>query len=170
MKEGNRSEESPSSPYRVLQQISGEAVRAAGEALQNVYSSSSSKFSTAGVGHRRSRSEIVTSSVNRSGNNFTKWKSQVQKTLKNWGSTVQEDSSFLSFDPEVLANQKRQWYQLHSKTSVHCLLFGIFTACSYVYGIFWQEYSEINCISCLFLTCDFSFPGILFFTLSFFYI
>lgn len=136
MKEGNRSEESPSSPYRVLQQISGEAVRAAGEALQNVYSSSSSKFSTAGVGHRRSRSEIVTSSVNRSGNNFTKWKSQVQKTLKNWGSTVQEDSSFLSFDPEVLANQKRQWYQLHSKTSVHCLLFGIFTACSYVYGIF----------------------------------
>ncbi|KAL3336347.1 hypothetical protein AABB24_032210 [Solanum stoloniferum] len=117
MKEGNGQEELPSSPYRVLQQISEEAVRVAGEALQNVYSSSSSKFSTTGVGHRRSRSEIVTSSVQRSGSNFTKWKSQMQKTLRNWGSTSQEDSSFLSFNPEVLANQKRQWYQLHSKTS-----------------------------------------------------
>lgn len=117
MKEGNGQEELPSSPYRVLQQISEEAVRVAGEALQNVYSSSSSKFSTTGVGHRRSRSETVTSSVQRSGSNFTKWKSQMQKTLRNWGSTSQEDSSFLSFNPEVLANQKRQWYQLHSKTS-----------------------------------------------------
>ncbi|CAN4098113.1 unnamed protein product [Withania somnifera] len=117
MKEGNGQEESPSSPYRVLQQISEEAVRVAGEALQNVYSSSSSKFSSSGVGHRRSRSEMVTSSVTRSGSNFTKWKSQMQKTLRKWGSTSQEDSSFLSFNPEVLANQKRQWYQLHSKTS-----------------------------------------------------
>ncbi|XP_059300813.1 uncharacterized protein LOC132053034 isoform X1 [Lycium ferocissimum] len=118
MKEGNGQEELPSSPYRVLQQISEEAVRVAGEALQNVYSSSSSKFASSGVvGHRRSRSEIVTSSVHRSGSNFNKWKSQMQRALKNWGSTSQEDSSFLSFNPEVLANQKRQWYQLHSKTS-----------------------------------------------------
>ncbi|MCD7467426.1 hypothetical protein HAX54_004847 [Datura stramonium] len=117
MKEGNGPEESPSSPYRVLQQISEEAVRVAGEALQNVYSSSSSKFSSTTVGHRRSRSEIVTSSANRSGGNFAKWKSKMQKALRNWGSTSQEDSSYLSFNPEVLANQKRQWYQLHSKTS-----------------------------------------------------
>ncbi|KAM3373771.1 hypothetical protein P3S68_012485 [Capsicum galapagoense] len=117
MKEGNGPDELPSSPYRVLQQISEEAVRAAGEALQNVYSSSSSKFSSTGVGHRRSRSEIVTSSVNRSGSNFTRLKSQMQKALKNWGSTSQEESSFYSFNPEVLANQKRQWYQLHSKAS-----------------------------------------------------
>ncbi|KAJ8559351.1 hypothetical protein K7X08_003409 [Anisodus acutangulus] len=118
MKEGNGKEEFPSSPYRVLQQISEEAVRVAGEALQNVYSSSSSKLASTGVGHRRSRSEIVTLSVHRSGSsNFNKWKSQMQRALKNWGSTSQEDSSFLSFNPEVLANQKRQWYQLHSKTS-----------------------------------------------------
>ncbi|XP_075100932.1 uncharacterized protein LOC107783660 isoform X3 [Nicotiana tabacum] len=120
MKEGNGQEELPSSPYRVLQQISEEAVRVAGEALQNVYSSSSSRFSpsTGIVGHRRSRSEIVTSSIHRSGSsNFTKWKSQMQRALRNWGTTSQEDCSFLSFNPEVLANQKRQWYQLHSKTS-----------------------------------------------------
>lgn len=168
MKEGNGQEELPSSPYRVLQQISEEAVRVAGEALQNVYSSSSSKFSTTGVGHRRSRSETVTSSVQRSGSNFTKWKSQMQKTLRNWGSTSQEDSSFLSFNPEVLANQKRQWYQLHSKTSVCFLHFGIWTACSFVYGIFWKEYSEMNHISCFFSCLWFSFPDILFFTLVFF--
>ncbi|XP_009790646.1 uncharacterized protein [Nicotiana sylvestris] len=120
MKEGNGQEELPSSPYRVLQQISEEAVRVAGEALQNVYSSSSSRFSpnTGVVGHRRSRSEIVTSSIHRSGSsNFTKWKSQMQRALRNWGTTSQEDCSFLPFNPEVLANQKRQWYQLHSKTS-----------------------------------------------------
>ncbi|KAL2470591.1 DENN (AEX-3) domain-containing protein [Abeliophyllum distichum] len=109
----------PASPIEVVQHLSEEAVRASSEALRNV--SGSANLSTRpplASGHRRARSEVVTSFHGRSAScsNFQKWKSQMQKAL-HWGDcSSREDSQYSSFDPEILANQKRQWYQLHSKT------------------------------------------------------
>ncbi|XP_059626112.1 uncharacterized protein LOC132269098 isoform X2 [Cornus florida] len=104
------------SPYQVLQQISEEAVRVAGEKIQSVYSGSSNIPPLPPV-HRRSQSEVLTA-VHRRNNSFQRWKSQVQKALR-WGSNLREPSCCSSFNPEVLANQKRQWYQFHSKTLDH---------------------------------------------------
>ncbi|KAK4761765.1 hypothetical protein SAY87_029649 [Trapa incisa] len=106
-------EERPPSPYWPLQQISEEAFRVAGEALQSVYNGSPS-ISPLAPGHRRSQSEVL-SSVHRRSNSFQRLKSQVQKAWR-WGSNLQEESHRSNFNPEILANQKRQWYQLHSKT------------------------------------------------------
>ncbi|XP_057483036.1 LOW QUALITY PROTEIN: uncharacterized protein LOC130769798 [Actinidia eriantha] len=105
-------EEWPTSPYQVLQQISEEAVRVAGEALQSVYLSSSN-IQPPGQGHRRSQSEVVTG-VHKHNNSFQRWKSNVQRALR-WGNGYQEQNGYSAFNPEVLANQKRQWYELHSK-------------------------------------------------------
>lgn len=102
------------SPYEVLQHISGEAVRVAGEAIQNVVSSP--KVVPSPVGHRRTRSEIV----HKRHNSLQRLKSHVQKAFR-WGGNSKEQSYCIQFNPEILANQKRQWYQLHSKTSVWLL-------------------------------------------------
>ncbi|XP_057964070.1 uncharacterized protein LOC131155149 [Malania oleifera] len=106
----------PSSPYWVLQHLSGEAFRVAGEAIQNVHLGSSST-PPQGLEHRRSRSEVLIAGHKRD-NNFQKWKAQVQKAWK-WGSNSQEQSFRSSFNPEVLANQKRQWSQNHSIIQDH---------------------------------------------------
>lgn len=112
--DGDMLEEWPTSPYRVLQHISEEAVRVAGDALQGVYlGNSSSKIHPSGPGHRRSHSEAVTG-LHRRTNSFQKWKSQMQRTLR-WGNTSREQCP--PFNPEVLANQKRQWYRLHFNMS-----------------------------------------------------
>ena len=111
-------EEWPSSPYQVLQQISEEAVRVAGEALQIVYLGSWN-VQPSGPGHRRSQSEVVTG-LHRRNNSFQRWKSNVQRALR-WGNSYQERNGYSAFNPEVLANQKRQWYELHSKALVSCL-------------------------------------------------
>lgn len=95
-------EERPSSPIWVLQHLSGEARRVAGEAL------------SAAQRHRRSQSEVVTSGHRRN-NSFQRMKTQVQKVWR-WGSNLQEEENRRNFNPEVLANQKRQWYQLHCNT------------------------------------------------------
>ncbi|RAL43437.1 hypothetical protein DM860_012578 [Cuscuta australis] len=123
-REGEWGEELQTPPYQVLQQISEEVVRVTGEALQNITGSfgippAASRSRT----HRRSHSEVVVTSSSSSssvlhwgggGNayNFQKWKIQMQKAL-HWGNHFQDDSP--SFNPEILADQKRQWYQLHPK-------------------------------------------------------
>ncbi|XP_031373072.1 uncharacterized protein LOC116188080 isoform X2 [Punica granatum] len=106
-------EDRPSSPYWALQQISEEAFRVAGEALQSVYNGSPS-LSPLAPGHRRSQSEVMTAGHRRS-NSLQRLKVQMQKAWR-WGSNLQEESPRSNFNPEILANQKRQWYQLHSKT------------------------------------------------------
>ncbi|XP_021893737.1 uncharacterized protein LOC110811521 [Carica papaya] len=117
MKEDTEAEEDhPSSSHEVLQQFSEEAVRVAGEELQSVCSSSAS-LPPGGPGHRRCRSEIGTLGHKRGGS-FQKLRTQVQKAWR-WGSNSREEGGPPSFNPEVLANQKRQWYQLHSKTMDH---------------------------------------------------
>ncbi|XP_052211443.1 uncharacterized protein LOC127814175 isoform X2 [Diospyros lotus] len=110
--DGDTSEECSSSPIQVLRQISEDAARMDGEALQNVYSSNSQ---ASGPGHRRCQSEVLTAEHSRN-NSFGRWKAQVQKALQ-WGSHSQNRSRCSSFNPEVLTNQKRQWYQFNSKTS-----------------------------------------------------
>ncbi|CAL9023384.1 unnamed protein product [Prunus brigantina] len=110
--DGEAHEEQASSPIQVLQEISEEAFKMAGETLQNMYSGNSSMPPLA-PGHRRSQSEVVTTRHRRS-NSLQKLKCQMQKAWK-WGSNSRGDLR-LAFNPEVLANQKRQWYQLHSRS------------------------------------------------------
>ncbi|XP_011083072.1 uncharacterized protein LOC105165685 [Sesamum indicum] len=108
------------SPIEVLQQLSQEAVRLAGEAWQSAYPGGPlvNPSTLEQPRHRRAHSEVVVSSYRRSisSSSFHKWKSQMQKAL-HWGGRSLRDSQYSSFNPEVLANQKRQWYQLNSKTT-----------------------------------------------------
>ncbi|KAL5796436.1 hypothetical protein ACOSQ2_001256 [Xanthoceras sorbifolium] len=110
-------EDTPSSPspspsaYLVLQNISEEAVRVAGEALQGVYSPHVPPR------HRRAQSEVITG-PHAHNNGFQRLKSHMQKAWR-WGGSLKEEGCQSSFNPEVLANQKRQWYQRHSKTMDH---------------------------------------------------
>lgn len=101
----------PPSPYVVLQQISEEAVRVAGEALQSVYTGSN----IPPLGHRRSQSEVVMGHHKRS-NSFQRWKTQMKKAW-GWGDNSSEQGCWSSFNPEILADHKRQWLQLQSKSS-----------------------------------------------------
>ncbi|KAI3526544.1 hypothetical protein L1887_05801 [Cichorium endivia] len=67
-------------------------------------------MATVGGGHRRCRSEIVTSlNTQNQSNGFQRLKNQMQRAL-NWGGGQ-------DFNQEILANQKRQWYQFHSTSS-----------------------------------------------------
>ncbi|KAE8681744.1 alcohol dehydrogenase class-3 [Hibiscus syriacus] len=68
-------------------------------------------------GHRHTRSEFPTSGNWRS-NSFHRLKIQMQKAWQ-WGGHSRDDWYHSSFNPEVLANQKRQWYQLSSKSMDH---------------------------------------------------
>ncbi|BAT85593.1 hypothetical protein VIGAN_04315600 [Vigna angularis var. angularis] len=102
-------EERPSSPMRVLQHFSGGAFKVAGEALH---------MSPMGPGgHRRCQSELGSRGVERN-NSLQKLKSHVNKAWR-WGGKSREDA-LANFNPEVMANQKRQWYQLHPK-SLDCV-------------------------------------------------
>lgn len=115
-------EDRPSSPIWVLQQLSEGAFRVAGEALQSMYPSGGdggvgSSISHVGPGvHRRSQSELVIKGIQRS-ESLQKLKSHVHKALR-WGSRSREAGFPTNFNPEVMANQKRQWYQLHPKSLV----------------------------------------------------
>lgn len=100
-------EERPSSPLWVLHQISEEAVRVANEYL------SSANTSPVWTGHKRTQSEVVSQSHRRS-NSFQNLKSQISKAWR-WGGNSQYENGRFNFNPEVLANQKRQWYQLHTQ-------------------------------------------------------
>lgn len=126
-------EENPASPVWVLQHLSEEAVRVAGDALHNVYPVSPNFQPLRprpgpglglGQGHRRSQSDVVQTFSGRT-NSFQRLKTRMQKAWK-WGSNSQEENNWRSFNPEVLANQKRQWYRLHSKSLVFYLNILIF--------------------------------------------
>lgn len=109
----------PPSPIEVLQQLSKEAVRMAGEAWHHAYPANTPTLQAV-PRHRRARSEIVTSYYNPSGStsNFQRLKGHMQRALHMNGRCSRDDSQYSSFDPEILANQKRQWYQLNSKALV----------------------------------------------------
>ncbi|KAJ9169683.1 hypothetical protein P3X46_017845 [Hevea brasiliensis] len=109
--EDRSKEDQPSSPYVVLQNISEEIV---GEALQNAFTGNQTPQPTPPA-HRRSQSEVITRGHMRT-SSFQRLKTQMQKAWR-WGGNSREQD--YSFNPEVLANQKRQWYQLHSKTLDH---------------------------------------------------
>lgn len=88
----------------------------ASEACNSVYSNVSSVPPMDSPVHRRSRSENVIAGFPRS-DSLRKLKSHVQKAWW-WCGKSREDGLSSFFNPEDLANQKRLWYQLHSKTMV----------------------------------------------------
>nr|DAD36908.1 TPA_asm: hypothetical protein HUJ06_007549 [Nelumbo nucifera] len=100
--------------------LSVEAVEVPGEALQNVYTGNAN-MPPLPLGQRRSQSggrgETVSSGYVCS-NSFQRWKAQTQKAWRLHGNTREKGKS--NFNPEILAEQKRQWYRLHSKTLVCC--------------------------------------------------
>ncbi|CAK7349498.1 unnamed protein product [Dovyalis caffra] len=118
--DGESQEIRPHSPYSVLQHLSEEAFRVAGEALHSVYSGTGpAPGSQSMQQHRRSQSEIFTAGAgNVRSSSFRKLKTQMQRAWR-WGGNSREQGYLPSFNPEVLANQKRQWYQLNSKSLSH---------------------------------------------------
>ncbi|KAG4193173.1 hypothetical protein ERO13_A07G203700v2 [Gossypium hirsutum] len=82
---------------------------------QNPEPSGSSNYSRLPpLGHRRTQSDVL-NAAHRRNNSFQRLKTSMQKALR-WGGNSRDNRFRSSFNPEVLANQKRQWYQLHSKT------------------------------------------------------
>ncbi|GAU19328.1 hypothetical protein TSUD_336140, partial [Trifolium subterraneum] len=75
-------------------------------------------ISSVGGAHRRCHSELVTKGFQRS-DSFQKLKARVHKAW-GWGGKSREEDFSPTFNPEIMANQKRQWYQLHPK-SMDCL-------------------------------------------------
>ncbi|EFH60452.1 predicted protein [Arabidopsis lyrata subsp. lyrata] len=107
-----------------MRQVTGEqdsspctadAVKAAGETYQNVYFNGPVLPQSPTQGHRRTQSEIGTPGHRRT-NSFQRLKTQMQKAWRGV-SNLREDNR-PTFNPEVLANQKRQWYQLHSSKAL----------------------------------------------------
>ncbi|CAH8361179.1 unnamed protein product [Eruca vesicaria subsp. sativa] len=92
-----------------------DAVKSAGETSQNVYFSGPVLPQSPSQGHRRAQSEIGTPGHRRT-NSFQKLKTSMQKAWRGV-SNLREDNR-PTFNPEVLANQKRQWYQLHSSKAL----------------------------------------------------
>ncbi|CAG7900404.1 unnamed protein product [Brassica rapa] len=97
------------------EQDSPEAVKSAGETSQNVYFNGPVLPQSPSQGHRRAQSEIGTPGHRRT-NSFQKLKTQMQKAWR--GVSNLRDDNRPTFNPEVLANQKRQWYQLHSSKAL----------------------------------------------------
>ncbi|XAR61038.1 hypothetical protein NMG60_11034617 [Bertholletia excelsa] len=108
--DGESPEIRPQSHCQELRKISEEEVKASGESLHNA---KSFNVECPASRHSRSQSEVLTESQKRD-SSFQKWKFQMQRALR-WANNS-SDQSWSSFNPEVLANQKRQWYQLHSKS------------------------------------------------------
>ena len=91
-------------------------VKSAGETSQNVYFNGPVLPQSPSQGHRRAQSEIGTPGHRRT-NSFQKLKTQMQKAWRGV-SNLRDETQFPTFNPEVLANQKRQWYQLHSSKAL----------------------------------------------------
>ena len=110
-------EDQSPSPYWDLNILFEEEVmKVDGEAQNPAHSGSSDPPRLPPSGHRRSQSEFPTAGHRRN-NSFQRLKTQMQKAWR-WGGNSRDEKYRSSFNPEVLANQKRQWYQLHSKTMV----------------------------------------------------
>ncbi|MCL7031108.1 hypothetical protein MKW94_013205 [Papaver nudicaule] len=105
----------PPSPSKVSHQILEEKVGVTSpkETISTVYTGSSNMPPIAPPGHRRVKSEAVPPGHRRS-NSFQKLKTQIQKAWQ-WGGSQEGNRGPWFFNPEVLANQKRQWYKLHSR-------------------------------------------------------
>lgn len=82
---------------------------------------SSSPADFAGVASDLSQRLVTTASKIAAGhqrsNSFQRWKRHMQRAWK-WGGASREHSPKVHFNPELLANQKRQWYKLHSRLQV----------------------------------------------------
>lgn len=63
--------------------------------------------------------KVVPSANHRRSGSFQRWMNQVQRAWS-WVPPPREEGLKLSFNPEVLVNQKRQWYRLHSRGVVCC--------------------------------------------------
>lgn len=94
---------------------SSDAVKAAGDTFQNVYFSGPVLPQSPSLGHKHSQSEMETPGHRRT-NSFQRLKTQMHKAWRGV-SNLREDNR-PTFNPEVLANQKRQWYQLHSSKAL----------------------------------------------------
>ncbi|KAK9756829.1 hypothetical protein RND81_01G123500 [Saponaria officinalis] len=105
--DGYLHEERPSSPLWVLHQISEEAVRVASEYL------GSGNASPVWTGHKQNPSEVINQTHRRS-SSLQNLKSSLSKAWR-WGGNSQYENRRFNFNPEVLANQKRQWYQLQTQ-------------------------------------------------------
>ncbi|CAI0386275.1 unnamed protein product [Linum tenue] len=121
--EHGRKEDWSPSPYVVLQNVSEEAIRVAGNKHQSVYPGGGKAHAEAPTPtslphshHQRSQSEVLTSDA-KGNNSFQKFKVHMQKALLWGGNSSEQDLLVPTFNPEVLADQKRQWYQLHSKST-----------------------------------------------------
>ncbi|KAJ6403655.1 hypothetical protein OIU84_011957 [Salix udensis] len=68
---------------------------------------------------QRSQSDVFTNGAGSlRSSSFRKLKTRMQNALRRGGDS-REQGYLPSFNPEVLANQKRQWYQLNSKSLNH---------------------------------------------------
>lgn len=92
-----------------------DAVVAAGEAIQNVYFNGPVLPQSPSLVHKHPQIEIETPGHRRT-NSFQRLKTQMHKAWR--GVSNLRDDSRPTFNPEVLANQKRQWYQLHSSKAL----------------------------------------------------
>ncbi|GMI98679.1 hypothetical protein like AT2G20320 [Hibiscus trionum] len=113
--EGN--EDNPPSPSCELRHLFEEQDakdKVDGKALKPQQSMGSGPSRLPPLGHRRSQSEVLAVG-HRHDNGFQRLKTSMQKALRGGGNS--KDGRYHSiFNPEVLANQKRQWYQCHTKT------------------------------------------------------
>ncbi|XP_065873315.1 uncharacterized protein [Euphorbia lathyris] len=113
--EQQQQQQQPQSPYVVLQHVTDEAFKlAGGDGGHNAYLGDQPLQPVPPM-HRRCQSETLTPGHTRN-SSFQKLKTQMQKAWPWGGSSRDQD---YCFNPEVLANQKRLWYQLHSKTLDH---------------------------------------------------
>ncbi|XP_010540930.1 PREDICTED: uncharacterized protein LOC104814537 isoform X2 [Tarenaya hassleriana] len=100
---------------QVSSSLTSGVVKVADGAFQNIYFTGPVLPQSPTLGHRRSQSEIGTPGHRRT-NSFQKLRTHMQKAWRGF-STLREDNK-PSFNPEVLAYQKRQWYQLHSSKAL----------------------------------------------------
>ncbi|KAK8570054.1 hypothetical protein V6N13_002755 [Hibiscus sabdariffa] len=114
-KEGN--EDNPPSHSRELNHLFEEEDlkdKVDGEAQKTEQSVNSGPSRLPPLGHRRTQSEVLAVG-HRHDNGFQRLKTSMQKALQLGGNS--KDGKYHSiFNPEVLANQKRLWYQHHTKT------------------------------------------------------
>ncbi|KAL4352946.1 hypothetical protein GQ457_06G028530 [Hibiscus cannabinus] len=90
-----------------------EAVKEDGETQNPVQSGRTGPPRLPPSGHRRTRSEFPTLGHLRN-DSFQRLKIQMQKAWQ-WSGNSRDERYHPCFNPEVLANQKRQWHQLNSK-------------------------------------------------------
>ncbi|KAK8694058.1 hypothetical protein V6N13_071620 [Hibiscus sabdariffa] len=110
-------DKSRSSIWEINPGFEEEALNQDGETQNPVQSRSTGPPRLPPSGHRRTRSEFQIAGHSQS-YSFQTLKTQVQKAWQ-WGGFSRDERYQPSFNPEVLANQKRQWYQLNSKSMDH---------------------------------------------------